>query len=217
MKITVKSKRVDSKGKHNDRNYDTANDNHIDSDLSKQNLYWTYDHPYTRTLKELDKSLLNSELDFYSKHFKKHLDSQNKKHIKNRHYKRVKSIEQYHSGKNTKPEDEILQIGNLKKSVSPEILWDIVLDYVKRYNESKISEHCKILNVSLHVDEAVPHVHIRRVWIAEDKDGNEIINQTQALKKMNFKSPASEKKEGRYNNGKQTFTQQERNCLLKYA
>lgn len=59
----------------------------------------------------------------------------------------------------------------------------------------------------LHVDEATPHVHVRRVWFVEDeKTGHEIIGKNKALEELGIAPPRPDKSIGRYNNAKMTLS-----------
>ena len=77
---------------------------------------------------------------------------------------------------------------------------------MKKFDEL-FGDQCKILDMALHMDEATPHVHVRRVWIAKNDDGQEYVNQKKALEQMGITGPDQDKPEGRYNNPKMTFTQ----------
>ena len=63
------------------------------------------------------------------------------------------------------------------------------------------------------MDEATPHVHVRRVWIAEDELGNEYVSQTKALEQMGF-GVDTNKKISQYNNRKISFTATDREMFL---
>ncbi len=199
MKVTNINKRADSSGRHNDRNFDLENAPHINKERVKDNEYYTYNGETELSFREL-------ELEYYNVHFGDALEKANQNHIKNRHPDRVKTIEEYYSGKFTRPEDKILQIGDINKHASKEDLWACALEYKDRF-EDIFGDHCKILDMALHMDEATPHVHVRRVWFVEDERGNEYISQTKALDEMGILPPNPQKETGRYNNAKMTLTQ----------
>ena len=106
----------------------------------------------------------------------------------------------------TRPEDKILQIGDINEHASKEDLWACALEYKDKFEEI-YGDHCRILDMALHMDEATPHVHVRRVWFVEDEQGHEIISQTKALRELGIPCPQPDKPEGRYNNPKMTLTQ----------
>ena len=67
-------------------------------------------------------------------------------------------------------------------------------------------------------DEDIPvHVHIRRVWHYTDEDGCLQAGEDKALKAAKIERPDLNKKEGRYNNRKMTYTQMERDLFYETA
>lgn len=205
MKLTSINARVDKDGQHNDRNFDLNMVSHINKDKVHLNRYYRYNGMDEQTFKEL-------ELDFYSQHFADAIELQNEKNDKNRNSARNKTIEQYWKGKNTRPEDKIIQIGNYFDHVDGDVLWDTVLEYIRQFDEL-YGENCKIVDAALHMDEATPHVHIRRVWIAHDENGNEIVSQRKALEEMGFLQKDEKKESSRFNNRKITFTKEDARIL----
>ncbi len=201
MKVTFRNARIDKSGKHNDRNFDLSLTDHIDVNKLDQNKYWTYNG------NEID-SFADIERDFYVEMFSDHLDTQNKKNEEKRQKNRNKTIDDYRKGI-YQPEDKLFQIGNVKKHVSGEQLWECALEYAERFN-NRYGEHCKIIDMALHMDEATPHVHIRRVWIGEDAYGNKCVSQSKALELMGIREPDPTKPIGKTNNSKITFTYQDK-------
>ena len=199
MKITNRNARMDRAGKHNDRNFNLDNAPHIDQSKLQDNIYYTYNGDTEHTFAEI-------EQEFYDRHFSEFLDSQNKKNEEIRHKERNRSVEDYAKGKRTRPEDKILQIGNKNEHASKEELWECAMEYMRRFDEI-FGEHCKILDMALHMDEATPHVHIRRVWIAENENGMEYVSQKKALEQLGIMDPDQSRPNSKYNNAKMTFTQ----------
>lgn len=74
------------------------------------------------------------------------------------------------------------------------------------WHQQKFGNHIKTLNMALHVDEATPHIHLRRVWIYEHEKGFQAIGQHKALLQMGFELPDPTKPRGRNNNLKQVYT-----------
>ncbi len=68
----------------------------------------------------------------------------------------------------------------------------------------------------MHIDEANPHIHERKVWTAHDGDML-IINQEKALAEMGIERPDTSKKVGRKNNAKMTYTKICREKLIEIA
>lgn len=212
MKVTNRNARMDASGKHNDRRFDLKNAPHIDASKSKDNIYYTYNDDSNHTFAEVERA-------FYKEHFSEAIEAQNRRNKAGGHNNRNTNIEKYHKGRNTRPEDKLLQVGDMNEHISAEKLWECALEYKERF-EKMYGEHCKILNMALHVDEATPHVHIRRVWIAENDLGQEYVSQTKALEQLGIPRPNGEKPEGRYNNAAITFSDMDRElfqeiCLEK--
>lgn len=198
MRLTTQNARKDRGGKHNDRNYNIKNSTHIDSSKSEGNKYYTYNGDTESTFEQLEKQ-------FYEENFLSHIEKQNERNKKGGHSKRNMTLDQYYRHDFSRPEDRILQIGNIKEHASAEVLWDCALEYARQFND-RFGGHCKILDMALHVDEATPHVHIRRVWISEDKDRDLCVSQTKALHKMGFQNRNTSK----WSNEKTEFTHMDR-------
>lgn len=209
MKASNINGRIDKAGKHNDRNFNVSLSDHIDPDRSDQNRYWTYNGDDTKSFHKL-------ELEFYREHFKDYLHKRNKAYTKNSQQKLTKKMEDYCMGRYTRPEDKILQIGDIKDHISGDELWKIALDYQKWFDD-KYGDNCKILDMALHMDEATPHVHVRRVWIGHDAEGNECVGQGKALAEMGILPPDTQKPIGRYNNAKMTFTYEDQAVFREIA
>lgn len=196
MKITSINKRADSAGLHNDRNFDLSLAEHIDADRLSLNKYYTHNGD-TRPFIEVEK-------DFYDLHFGDYLKKRADINKKNGHKKRTKTLNQYYKGERTRPEDKILQVGNVDEHPDGDTLWECALAYKDKF-EDIYGDSCKILDMALHMDEATPHVHIRRVWIAEDDDGLEYVSENKALEKLGM-TGIGEGRISRYNNPKVEFT-----------
>lgn len=202
MKITSINARMDSSGRHNDRNYDINASPHIDKTRVADNRYYTYNGDNEKTFRQI-------ELEYYQEEFGDYVAERNRRCVETGHKARRIKIKDYHSGKNTRPEDKILQIGNKRKHASAEALWECALEYRDRFEEL-YGNHCKILDMALHMDEATPHVHVRRVWIADTENGTKQISQTKALEQLGITAPDTTIPENRWNNAKMTFTETDR-------
>lgn len=200
MRASNHNARVDSSGRHNDRNFDVTKAPHIDKDLVERNQYWVYDGDTSRSFRE-------AELEYYKDTFGEYRSNQNNRYRDMNKKKLVKTMKQYHDAKNTRPEDKILEIGSVDDHPEPEVLWECALEYQKRFNE-KYGDHCKILDMSLHLDEpgAAPHVHVRRVWMGHNSHGELCVSQGKALNEMGILPPDAESPVNKYNNAKITFT-----------
>ena len=118
--------------------------------------------------------------------------------------------------KKTCPEESIFQIGTLDNHVPPELLFEIVTEFMIEINE-RFSSHVHILDWALHLDESTPHIHERHVFDCENKYGEIAHQQEKALEALGFELPDPEKPPGRKNNRKMTFDSACRVLLFEIA
>lgn len=180
---------------HNDRNFDLDNAEHINADLTQFNKYYTC-YPEDLSFQEVERK-------YYAENFKEALEVQNERNRANRHPERCKGIDDLLKSRRTCPEEVIYQVGTQKQTVKPELLDEICRKQLKWEQEQ--FPQVKILDAALHVDEATPHMHVRKVWEAQGKDGK-IVSQTKALEQMGIERPDISKPKSRYNNAKMTYT-----------
>lgn len=203
MRTTTHNGRTASNGKafnvkHNDRNGFEAE--HIDQSKTPDNWTWTR-YRNAPTFDDMERA-------YYRKHFGDALDARNARYEAQRHAERVQTIDQYRSNPRNCPEETITQIGKHGETVDPALLRSICIEQINW--EMKTFPNVKYLDLAMHVDEpdSAPHLHGRKVWVGHDKDGNEVISQNKALKEMGIDRPDPAKPQSRYNNPKQTYTQQ---------
>lgn len=199
-KATYRIEKVDKQGKHNDRNFEVAKADHINQDRTHLNKYWNIYGYENRSFEEIEKM-------FYEKNYSEHIDAQNQRYIQGRKKNLCVSLNDYYKAYRTRPEDVILQVGDKNQHISGEELWQVAMDYREKFNQ-EYGAHCKILTMALHMDEATPHVHIRRAWIGEDKDGYAHASCRSALKQMGYDFDETETT--KRNNPKTKFTERER-------
>lgn len=187
--------------KHSDRNFDLSTSDHIDKNLISDNYYMFLQKMGDVTTFE------EQELKFYEKHFSDFLSEKNAKALKNYDYKRVMTVEQYKTSKNTAPEETIIQLGTVKDKdeVSKQVMKEAIEEFIEWHN--KQFPNAVLLNAAIHSDEpnAATHCHLRKVWLGH-KDGKEVVNQTKALEEMGIERPNPNKPVGRYNNAKITYS-----------
>lgn len=202
MKATMHNGRV-SGAKHNDRAFkndkDFHDDGHIDFEKTKDNVTWQL-YP-NMTFEENEKL-------FYKQNFSDALEEVNAGYIRNRHPERCKTMDDWHESARTCPEESIMQIGNMDKHGSFEDLKECVNDYYAWFRE-RTHGSCQILDMAIHVDEATPHLQMRRVWYYTD-NGVKKIGQEKALEKLGYELPNPEAKKSRFNNRKMTFDSEAR-------
>lgn len=179
---------------HNDRNFDLGNAEHINADLTQFNRYYS-DEPQI-SFQELEKK-------YYAEHFQKALETKNERYRANRHPERCKGIEDLLKSRRTCPEEVIYQVGTQKQTIKSELLDEICRKQLTWEQEQ--FPQVKILDAALHVDEATPHMHVRKVWEAQGADGK-IVSQSQALEQMGIERPDISKPKSRYNNPKMSYT-----------
>lgn len=210
MRATIHNGRTSHLGaftpKHNDRNFNIKNAEHIDPERVKNNRYWNW------TGKEM--TFEDAERTFYEKHIRHHLDAQNARYRAQRHAERVKSMDEYRRSPQTCPEEVILQIGKLGDTIPADMMARIIQEQINW--EQQQFPGVKVLDVALHMDEqGAPHIHERRAWIYTDKDGNLAISQNRSLEQMGVELPNPDKPRSRFNNRKQVFSRMCREHLLQ--
>ena len=213
MKLTRHNGRAGKNGvynpKHNDRSFDIANSEHIDEERAKLNLYWdcyngfrNFKNPEKEN--ELSATFEDVEQLFYRQRYHDFVTGQNERNVKNRHPERNKETGDLLKSKKTCPEETVYQIGTLDNHVPPELLIEIVTEFMEIANE-RFGSHVHILNWALHLDESTPHIHERHVFDCENQYGEIAPQQEKALEALGFELPEPEKPVGRKNNRKMTF------------
>lgn len=212
MRMTIHNARTSKKfgaftPKHNDRNFNIKNAEHIDPERTGGNIYWNWTG-------ESDISFEDAERLFYEQHCRTHLDAKNARYVAQRHPERVRTMDEYRSNPRTCPEETILMIGNKDEYIPPQTL-RAICEKLKDWEETSIPG-LTVLNLALHVDEqGAPHIHMRRAWIYRDENGTESISQGKTLEKAGIPLPHPDKPQGRNNNRKQIFSKQERQALYE--
>ena len=223
VKLTRHNGRAGKNGiynpKHNDRRFDVANSEHIDTERAKQNIYWDCYTGYSSALtrgqdKENDYSFERIEQLYYFEHYADHIQAQNERNEKTRHTERNRTVEDLLTNNKTCPEESIYQIGTVEESVSGDVLAKIAADFFAEMEE-KYGSHVHILNWALHLDEGTPHIHERHVFDCENRYGELCPQQEKALEELCIPLPNPDKKKGRNNNRKQTFDAECRKMLFR--
>ena len=210
MRATIHNGRTGKDGayntKHNDRQFDIRNAEHIDPERVQNNRYWNW------TGKKI--TFEDAEIAFYEKHISAHLEAQNARYRAQRHAERAKTMDEYRKSPQTCPEEVILQIGKLGDTIPADMMARIIQEQINW--EQQTFPGVRVLNVALHMDEqGAPHIHERRAWVYTDKQGNLAISQNKSLEQMGVELPNPDKPRGRYNNRKQTFSRMCREHLLQ--
>ena len=213
MKLTRHNGRSGKNGaynpKHNDRRFDIANSEHIDEDRAKQNVYWDcyQGFHFPKDQEQEDKivySFEQVERAFYSERYDDFCEGQHERNRKTGHSNRDRTTEDLRLDKKTCPEESLIQIGTMEKSVSPAVLAEIAAEFFEEFDR-RFGEHIHILDWSLHLDEATPHIHERHVFDCENRYGEIAPQQEKALEALGFDLPNPDQKPGKLNNRKMTF------------
>ena len=210
MRATLHNGRSGENGtynpKHNDRNFDIQNAEHIDPERVKDNRYWNYLQDNSLTFEQVEQT-------FYEEHCRAHLDAVNKRYEGQRHKDRVRSMNEYRTARQSCPEETILMLGNKSDFIPPRILQRICNEF-KAWEEATFPG-LHVLDMALHMDEeGAPHIHERKVWLYTDKDGFEAVGQDKALQRAGIEPPYPDKPTNRYNNRKMTYTQKARQAFF---
>lgn len=173
---------------HNDRRFNPEHSEHIDNERVRQNIYWDCYQGYTTMEdqgKENNFSFEQIELAFYEEHYGNYVMKQNERHVKARHPDRCKEVEDVWKNKKTCPEESIYQLGTIDEHASVETLI-LVFDEFKKEFDKRFGSNVHIIDWSLHMDEATPHIHERHVFDATNRYGEIEPKQETALelKKM---------------------------------
>ena len=208
MRLSSHMSRKDAgPGNHNSRTNFKGESLNIDAEKSKNNYYWNC---ITGTKEHL--SFKKVEEDYYKENYTSMLDARNENYKKNRHPENCRTMEEYMQADKTKPEEHIIQVGDMNNTITKKQLHEVLVDYYTWH--TKTFPNVKFLDIAIHVDEkCAPHIHMRRVWECTGKYGKEIC-ESKALKEMGIKRPYPNKKEGKDNNAKMTYTAMVRNKLL---
>lgn len=209
--------------RHNDRQFDVSNSEHIDAEREKQNIYWDcyrgyVQNPSNEILSNLgaiepDVSFHDIEKMYYEDHYYNFIQGQNARNEKNRHSERNRTTEDLLKNKMTCPEETIFQIGKEGEHISGTQLFKVADTFMKKF-EGMFGDHVHILDFALHMDETTPHIHERHVFDCENKYGELCPQQEKALEALGIPLPNPDKPRGRNNNRKMTFDLICRNLLL---
>ena len=200
MRATIHNGRSGKNGtynpRHNDRNFDIGNAEHIDPERVNLNHYWNYLEDNSLTFEQAERA-------FYEEHCSKHLDAVNQRYREQRHPERVRSMDEYRTARQSCPEETILMLGNKSDYIPPHILQRICNEF-KTWEEATFPG-LHVIDMALHMDEeGAPHIHERKAWLYTDKEGFEAVGQDKALQRAGIEPPHPEQPRTRYNNRKQT-------------
>ena len=242
--MTNHSKKTRNKQKHNDRNFKSEKDTHIDPEKSKRNIYWTWirnlpditpaemdelkagtsspERKKFLELKALSKkekaafTFEQAEEMFYDMKFGASFKEKNDRYIAQRHPEKCMSMDDILTSPRFAPTETVFYLGNREDSVPPEVLVKIFYKFANQISKKFPQWH--LLDFALHVDEeGAPHIHYRAIISAKDSKGYDVPAQEKGLEQMGVKLPFEDKPRGRKNNRNMNFTGMKRQCLEMYA
>ncbi len=222
MKVTRHNGRAGKFGaynvKHNDRNFDVSNSEHIDAERAKGNIYWDCYQGYCLPGMEDNRKYTFSEIEkeFYYENYHEFVEGQNRRNREARHTDRQKTIEGILENTKTCPEETILQLGNIDKTVDASVFAEIAAEYFEEF-QRRYGSHIHILDWALHLDEGTPHIHERHVFDAFNRYGEVCPQQEKALEELGFELPDPMKKKSKYNNRKIVFDAECRKLFLEIS
>jgi hypothetical protein len=202
--------------KHNDRQFDVDHADNIDKNRTSQNLYWDWQNGL-RTHEQNQSgeypSFNQVEHDFYEQRYGDYLAGQAARNVKAGHAGRNRTVDDLLADARICPEETIYQIGKEGDCPPPEVLLEIMQEFMGIFQE-RFGSHVHILDWALHLDETSPHIHARQVFDIENRYGEIEPKQEKALEALGIPLPFPEKKPGRQNNRKITFDSMCRELLL---
>lgn len=202
--------------KHNDRSFNVENADNITPSRTSLNLYWDCQNGL-RTHEENASgqypTFTQHEHDEYERRYGAFIAGQNARNRKSGHAKRNRTVDDLLADARICPEETIYQIGKEGDCPPPEVLTEIVQEFMNTIEE-RFGKHVHVLDWALHLDETSPHIHARQVFDVENRYGEREPKQEKALEALGIPLPQPDKKPSRFNNRKITFDSMCRSLLL---
>jgi len=207
--------------KHNDRQFDVENSEHIDQERMQENVYWDryQGYHYPRDQEQEEKVLYSFEQVekiFYQKRYNAFCEGQHERNRKNGHPERDRFPEDLRLDKRTCPEESVIQIGKMEEHVSMEVLVTVATEFFQEI-ERRYGKHVHILDWALHMDESTPHIQERHVFDCTNRYGEIAPQQEKTLEMLGFEIPYPDRKLSRNNNRKVSFDAACRKLLFEIA
>lgn len=169
------------------------------------NLYWDCANGL-RTHEENSRfpTFTQHERNEYEKRYGGFIAGQNARNIKAGHAKRNRTVDDLLADVRICPEETIYQIGKEGDCPPPEMLLEIVQEFMDTIEE-RFGRHVHVLDWALHLDETSPHIHARQVFDVENRYGEMEPKQEKALEQLGIPLPFPDKKPSKVNNRKVAF------------
>ncbi len=193
-----------------------ANADNIEASRTVMNLYWDCENglrTHEENLSGLYPTFTQHERNEYEKRYGGFIAGQNARNIKAGHAKRNRTIDDLLNDVRICPEETIYQIGKEGDCPPPEVLLEIVQEFMDTIEE-RFGKHVHVLDWALHLDETSPHIHARQVFDVENRYDEIEPKQEKALEQLDIPLPFPDKKPSKVNNRKITFDSMCREILL---
>ena len=190
------------------------NAENIAGERTRLNLYWDCANGL-RTHEENSRfpTFTQHERNEYEKRYGGFIAGQNARNIKAGHAKRNRTVDDLLADARICPEETIYQIGKEGDCPPPEVLLEIVQEFMDTIEE-RFGRHVHVLDWALHLDETSPHIHARQVFDVENRYGEVEPKQEKALEQLGIPLPFPDKKPSKVNNRKVAFDSICRELLL---
>lgn len=190
------------------------NAENIEASRTIMNLYWDCANGL-RTHEENSRfpTFTQHERNEYEKRYSSFIAGQNARNIKAGHAKRNRTVDDLLADVRICPEETIYQIGKEGDCPPPEVLLEIVQEFMDTIEE-RFGRHVHVLDWALHLDETSPHIHARQVFDVENRHGEMEPKQEKALEQLGIPLPFPDKKPSKVNNRKVAFDSICRELLL---
>ena len=190
------------------------NAENIEASRTIMNLYWDCANGL-RTHEENSRfpTFTQHERNEYEKRYGGFIAGQNARNIKTGHAKRNRTVDDLLADVRICPEETIYQIGKEGDCPPPEVLLEIVQEFMDTIEE-RFGRHVHVLDWALHLDETSPHIHARQVFDVENRYGEVEPKQEKALEQLGIPLPFPDKKPSKVNNRKVAFDSICRELLL---
>ena len=181
------------------------NAENIEASRTIMNLYWDCANGL-RTHEENSRfpTFTQHERNEYEKRYGGFIAGQNARNIKAGHAKRNRTVDDLLADVRICPEETIYQIGKEGDCPPPEMLLEIVQEFMDTIEE-RFGRHVHVLDWALHLDETSPHIHARQVFDVENRYGEMEPKQEKALEQLGIPLPFPDKKPSKVNNRKVAF------------
>ncbi len=181
------------------------NAENIEASRTIMNLYWDCANGLrTHEKNSRFPTFTQHERNEYEKRYGGFIAGQNARNIKAGHAKRNRTVDDLLADVRICPEETIYQIGKEGDCPPPEVLLEIVQEFMDTIEE-RFGRHVHVLDWALHLDETSPHIHARQVFDVENRYGEVEPKQEKALEQLGIPLPFPDKKPSKVNNRKVAF------------